>query len=1047
LTTFDIVRIFYAAMPQESFGRLSKAQQEAVEYLDGPQIILAGAGSGKTRVIVAKTQFLIEQKSYAPDSILVITYSTKTQAELEERLGSAMPGLSIGDDSSLQIKTFHALGMDLISEFGHHLRLSSEIAKVSEHRLWQYLKRAIGELLESDLLDTNQPEKVYGDIKAFISRAKDELLLPDEIIARAEAELSRIPIEENDDAIILREKWAKALEAGHIYKSYERIKSEDVQHGGIDYGDMILLSHRLLSNSRVTAATIRKRMRFILVDEFQDANFAQVEILRLLVGPSCGVTVVGDDDQAIYRFRGASFASFKLFQKLFPGWRAFKLEENFRSQANIIAAAQSLIEIDPGARFDAGKKMTPVRPGGSKVYIRKCPDDFSEASSVACEIEKLLKDGEHKKPKSIAILVRARRHKDILIKTLERKGIPYFYDKRVSEIKSKAAKILLFLYEFTGDPTRADLLTPIISHFLPGIRPEIERELNYRLGREAGNLLETLAKSADELKSASLAGVSGLVELLNRLIELSRKHEPLQLLERIISEAGIMRSVIAGGRIDDYEALEEIASILKIAEKFQEEYPNSIHADFLEYLSWHSSFGGENEHDIDTDSPLIIQTVHGAKGLEYPAVFMISLSNAKFPPRKQYAIIEFPPELYKEDLPPGDYRMQEERRLFYVGMTRARQTLYLYGTEKKGTKISQFVSELEKSPAFKDVAVTEKLEPAETFTVDKIGPLEALHDPTAAIIIAGNKSAADVAAQSMLELWRKKSAGSSSPEEFELLKDDFLREIDAGLIELRKAIAGDKFTPKEPPQRIQFDTLSYTDLEAFRNCPLQFYFAKALRMPSPPNPNAALGSVIHKVLQGAGQAFKDNRELKLEELQASFEMQWAGVSLPDPDRKERLRARGHDLLERFVRMQSHRSGKPVELEKKFSEPLFDNGRESGPKIIGRIDRIDSTSDGFEVIDYKTGKQSSADLKHDLQLPLYALACKSLLGQYPSRLTYMFLGDDTQYDREFNPDIIKSMKEEIGAVIEQINSSDFVATPGQPCRTCNFARICPAKAEG
>jgi DNA helicase-2/ATP-dependent DNA helicase PcrA len=1035
--------------------QLSKAQQEAVNYLGGPHIILAGAGSGKTRVIVEKARHLVQDIGHPPNSILVITYSTKTQAELEERITSVMPSLAADGEESLQIRTFHALGMDILSEFGYHLGLSADITKVGDHRLWQYHKRAIGELLESDLLDTNQPDKVYRDLKAFVDRAKDELVTPDDVITRAERELLAIPSDDNDENILRRDKWAKVLEAGKIFKSYERIKSEEGRNegvGSIDYGDMIVLSHRLLTNNRVAAAAMRTRLRHILVDEFQDANFAQVEILRLLAGPDCGVTVVGDDDQAIYRFRGASFASFRLFQKLFPGWKVFRLEENYRSQGNVVRAAQSLIEADPAARFDAGKRMAPVRPAAARVVIRKCPDELTEASHAADEIEKLLGDEKFQKPKSIAVLVRVRRHKDLLLKALERKGIAYFYDRPTSELRTRQGRLLLDLYGFAIDPERTDLLRTIMIHFLPGLRPEAEREINYRLGRGEGRQgttdkpLEILKAASEEMKDSLPAGMAGLIELLARLTALSAEHNPLQLLERIIEISGLLKGPIVEGQIVDREALGEIAQVLRVAEKYQGEYRNPSHAEFTDYLAWHGSFGNENDREVETEASVVIQTVHGSKGLEYPAVFVIGCSNRRFPPQKQSAILDFPSELYKEELPSGDYRIQEERRLFYVAMTRARELLYLYGIEKKGTKISQFISELEKSSVFAEVATIEKPGAVEPLTQIGIGPAIVSDDPTAAIVIPVSGSVEKSMPESLMELWRKQSATIKSPDEFESRKSEFVKGVGAGVTAFMEAVANEQFDPKEPPKRKEFETVSYTDLESFKTCPLQFYFRKALRIPTPSNANAFLGSAIHTILQEAGQALKDGCELKLDQLVASFDKHWAGVSLPDPDRKERLRVRGRDLLERFVRMQESRSGKPIELERKFS--IRNQKPEISTQVVGRIDRIDSTPEGYEVIDYKTGKQkSAADLKGDLQLPIYAMACQSLLGKLPARVTYIFLGDDSQHAQTYTPDEIDAIMSEIGAVIEQINSSDFVATPGHHCQQCAYAHICPAKQEG
>jgi DNA helicase II / ATP-dependent DNA helicase PcrA len=1022
--------------------KLSTAQQNAVEYLDSPQIILAGAGSGKTLVIVAKARYLIEQKGFAPDSIFIITYSNKTQAELEERMSGF-------EGTSPEIMTFHSFGMNLITEFGYLPGITGDATKASEHRLWQCLKRAIGELKESDLLDTNQPDRVYRDLQSFISRAKDELVTPDEIIGRAEKELAAIPPGDDDALLLGRARWTKVLEAGKIYKSYERIKLEEGSrdgNGGIDYGDMIVLCHRLLRENKVAAATIRSRCRYILVDEFQDANYAQVEILRLIAGKSTGITVVGDDDQAIYRFRGASFGSFKLFQKLFPGWTIFRLEENYRSQANIVRAAQALIEIDPKARFDSTKKMTPVHGPEVKVIVRKCPDDYAEALSVARDIEGLLKQEKYNKPSAIAVLVRGRRHKDTLVKILEQREIKYYYDKKSSELLTRPAKILMGLYEFTVDNSRIDLLPSIIGYFTAKMRPEIERDINFRLSRSEADPLSTLQDLLSNMAEPVPSGLDSAVALLVHLGEFVSAETPLQLLERIGIEAGLFKAVIADGQPIDREAAMEISEILRNAEKYQTENQHFSHAAFLDFITWQETISSEGGDEAETESPVIIQTVHGSKGLEFPVVFMIGLANRRFPPQKQSSLLDFPPELYKEELPSGDFKIQEERRLFYVGMTRAREILYLYGTEKKGTKISQFITELVKSTVFSQTAVIEMLNSAETEPLVGMGPNHRAFDTTSALIIPGNQGIDMALPTSLFELWRRQAAAAKTPDEYDLLKSEYLLKLDKAIRQLNENIEADVFSPPASPWHYQAEEISYTDIESFKTCPLQFYYRKILRLPSPSGPQLVLGSAIHGVLEEAGRLLRENKGLSLENMVASFEKRWSRVYLSDPDRKERLRQRGHELLESFLLLQSQKTGRPIELERKFAISLRSGATHARLDLVGRIDRVDKTIHGYEVIDYKTGKESSADLKNNLQLPIYSLACRELLGEPAWKVTYMFLGDSKLHDASYDAESLEAVKSEIIDIIDEMNKTDFVATPGRVCSNCPYNKICPAKSD-
>jgi DNA helicase-2/ATP-dependent DNA helicase PcrA len=298
----------------------------------------------------------------------------------------------------------------------------------------------------------------------------------------------------------------------------------------------------------------------------------------------------------------------------------------------------------------------------------------------------------------------------------------------------------------------------------------------------------------------------------------------------------------------------------------------------------------------------------------------------------------------------------------------------------------------------------------------------------------------------LLELWKIQSASAKTPDEFQKLKSDFLSQVDRGFASLRETISADQFRIPEPPWRYKVDRISQSNIEDYRACPLRFYFGKVLNLPSPSNPNMILGSVVHSVLEEAGRALSEKRVTPLDELIATFEKRWSSVSLDDPDRKERLRQRGHDILERFVRVQAQKPGYPLELEKSFSIPLQDAEGNEVANLVGRIDRIDAVPDGLEIIDYKTGKQPK-NSKNDLQLPIYSLACSQLYGKYPSAVTFLYLGDDDPLVSETcDPARLDEIKSEIMEIIDEINSSEFVATPGFVCNGCSFARICPARQE-
>ena len=1014
---------------------LSNPQKLAVEYLGSPQIILAGAGSGKTRVIVAKARYLIEQKGYSPDSILIITYSRKTQAELEERmadLGTSAP----------EIMTFHSFGLDIVNEFSHLLGFSGEVSKADDYRLYRYLMKAIGELTDSKLLRGNNPGSIYYALNSFISRAKDELVTPSELISRAQMKFHEIPGDvafDDDEKIVALERWTAIFDASRVFQSYERLKFSDNAAGAawIDYGDMIVLSHILLSTERIVGATLRQRIKYILVDEFQDANFAQVEMLYHLAGDKVGITVVGDDDQAIYRFRGASFGSFKLFKSLFGNVTDHKLEQNYRSTPNIVNAAQSLIEIEPTARFNPDKKMLASGIDGDKVRIRICPDHETEAESIADEITELLKNEIYRRPKSIAILFRTRTHKDLLEKILVRRKIEYSYDKKTAESSLPAAKLLLAFYEFTIDLMRIDHLSFIINHFLPDLGPSDEREIMYRISRAETDPLEILQTMADESLESVTSDMKMLIDLLRYLRQVKSEKDPLGLLEIIVSKTGILSSLMNDGVVVDKAAMNEIASILREAESFVHGDTAHTHSDFIDYRRWRS---GSRDNDIDEDitTPVVLRTVHGSKGLEYPVVFVIGLSNRRFPPSKRSESVEFPSELYKDELPVGDYRIQEERRLFYVAMTRAREKLYLYGMEKKGTKRSRFLTELASAPFINDVCQTEEIEAKAIPEIAEIGPSRA-RERGGSVIIAGSGSIEGSVADGLFRLWRIRSNKTESSDDFAVVKEDFKSQLKTALLSLENKIDNDEYHPPVGEKRYTVERISYTDLEAFDSCPLKFYYRKILRMPSPPNPHQILGQVIHTVLENTARTMMDGNTPDLESITADFDSRWNKIRLADPDQKERMGQRGSELLNEYMKMQATLDGFPAALEKSFEIEM------SSAKLIGRIDRVDKTESGLRVVDYKTGKKGKNKLDDNLQLPIYSLACKELFGEYPVETMFMYLGDGQPFNVKTDPESLADVRNRIEEKIAAINESGFTATPGSACRLCEFARLCPAKA--
>jgi DNA helicase-2/ATP-dependent DNA helicase PcrA len=291
----------------------------------------------------------------------------------------------------------------------------------------------------------------------------------------------------------------------------------------------------------------------------------------------------------------------------------------------------------------------------------------------------------------------------------------------------------------------------------------------------------------------------------------------------------------------------------------------------------------------------------------------------------------------------------------------------------------------------------------------------------------------------IMKTWNAMKIKSGTSDEFERLRNEFLANLVDLPVRLWEIIEEEEYQPPEPIRGAPFESLSYTDINSFDNCPLQFYFGKILRTPSPATPGMMFGSAVHNVLEEAGKAIIAGEEITLETLVTNFEERWKRIRLSDPDRKERLRQRAPELFGNFMAGQAVLNGKPKEVEKRFEFKAADI------KITGKIDRIDITPDGYEIMDYKTGKLDERKLKSDFQLPIYSLACKELYGEFPSRVTYLFLTQPDPYSQEQSSGDLEKIKDDVTEKIEQIKNSDYTATPDSyKCGGCGYNRICPAK---
>ncbi|QEN05380.1 hypothetical protein EW093_11880 [Thiospirochaeta perfilievii] len=584
---------------------LNDQQHKAVTFQGGPLLLLAGAGSGKTRVITTRIAYLIDQLGFSPYSILAVTFTNKAAGEMRERVNSMVPGAE-----NVMIKTFHSFGAWMLRRNGDSLGLKSSFTIYDDDDVNALIKSLV-------------PTASRSEIKQFardISRCKDDNLSPDD-------NLTHINSHPNFNNIYLR---------------YEaRLK----EIGNVDFGDLISLPKKLLSTNKEISSRFQSRFKVILVDEYQDTNRAQFELLQNLTGEDTWVCVVGDDDQSIYKFRGAEVRNILDFDKMFPGTQVIKLEENYRSTGHILSIASAVVKNNLNR---LGKTLWTSKGDGLKPTIKYLENGEAEAEFIASK----LVDGDLNET---AILYRTNAQSRQLESTFIRSGIPYkiigtlrFYERE--EIKDTLALLSFILNSKDEIAFRRVINKPVRGIGKTSLDKIILDSRNYD-----NDYLETILKTT-LLKGKAKKGCTEFYDFISELKELDFTQDLGHFIRRVIEDSGLLdyhRSqdeAIGSGKVDNLEEL------INSSSKYS---GDSALSDFLEAVELdQSSFNRDDEED-DTPKVTLI-TMHNTKGLEFDRVFITGMENGLFPRSEKL-----------ED----DDELEEERRLFYVSITRARKEL------------------------------------------------------------------------------------------------------------------------------------------------------------------------------------------------------------------------------------------------------------------------------------------------------------------------------------------------------------------------------------
>ena len=994
------------AAPDPILADLTEKQRAAVTHGEGPLLILAGAGTGKTRVITRRIAHLIAARRARPEEILALTFTDRAAAEMEERVDLLVPY----GYADVWISTFHAFGDRVLREQALHLGLRPDFRVLSQAEQLVFLRDHLFALPLRRLRPLGDPARHLEALQVLFSRAKDEDVAPEEYLAYARRTL--VDAEGRRDAAALSE----AEKQGELAEAYAACARLMAERSLLDFGDQVVLTLRLFREHPEVLRRYQERFRYVLVDEFQDTNYAQWALVHLLAEARRSVTVVGDDDQSIYKFRGAAASNLQAFRETFPDATSVVLTENYRSPQPLLDAAYRLIQHNNPERLevqagvdkrlvsrsesrvprpesqagstDSGHSTRDAGPGMGPPPAYRLFDTLSaEADGVAARIAERVAAGAWRH-RDVAILVRARRDADPFLRALNMQGIPWRYSGSQGLYAREEVRLLVSFLRALADPGDGASLFHLAASDLYRLPPEDlaalgarARRLHRPLGWVLAHLEEVSEAPQIEVSPEGRAAAARLLKDLEQYRRIALERPTGQVLYLFLSESGWLQRLLGAASPAGEAEAQNLGRFFSLVQEASALLRLDRVAEFVPHLDALREAGDDPaaaEAEADADAVQVL-TVHKAKGLEFPVVFLVNLVADRFPSRSRREPLPLPEALVKDRVPAGDPHLAEERRLFYVGMTRAMRELSLTAARDHGgsrpRKVSRFI--LEALDLAKDEVRPYRVSAAEALR---------RHAPPA--------------------------------------------RVEEGAAAL----------PPEGPLR-----LSFYQVDDYRTCPLKYKYIHLLRVPLREHHAIAYGRALHEAISAFLRARVAGREMTEGELLQEFHTAWTNEGFLSREHEELRRAAGEAALRRFLRDEAARGAAPARVEQPFSVRL------AGEWFEGRWDRIDEEDGRVTIVDYKSSEvaeQREADrrARESLQLRLYALAYGEAHGRLPDRVELRFvesgLAGAHAPDAAWAADALEAVR----AAAAGLRARDFTARPGYlQCSTCPFRQICPSTA--
>lgn len=1002
-------------------SHLNPEQKEAVIHENGPLLIVAGAGTGKTTVITNRVAWLIDQGKAKADEILCLTFTDKAAGEMEERIDKLLPYGYV----DLWVMTFHAFAERLLKQHSFEIGLASDFTLLDQTAQWMLVHEHFDRFALEYYKPLGKPTKFISAMLTHFSRAKDEGITPetyldyvDELVLDTDsAEFLRFgeSIKKSDD-VDEKELWtqeiARRKEMANAYFTYQKLLQEQ---NALDFGDLLLYVKKLFSERPHILAQYQQQFKYILVDEFQDTNWAQYDIVQLLAGKQANITVVGDDDQSIYKFRGASLSNILGFKSDYADSKQVVLTQNYRSSQNILDLAYNFIQhnnphrleyqlnqdeetakaakdksLDLSAFAAINKELKAATEDKGVIEHLHFHSLTEEAAGVVNKIIELRQNDPKLTWADFAILVRANGSAEPFLQQLTLAEIPYQFLASQGLFSQPAILDILSYLRLLDDYAESTALYRILILPTVNIGNEDLMLLLHTAKKEAISLREAMKKAETlEISEEGKTLCRDLLAKIEKHTTDAREKRVSELAMIFLDDFGLKQYYEQIDPIKQRDLYAVLNQFWRFMQQFEQTTTDKTIKPFLEYLRLAEEAGdtGSLPQDLEAGPETVkIMTIHGSKGLEFEHVFVVNLVDRRFPTTERKDPIPLPEELIQEMNPGENHHLEEERRLCYVALTRARRGLYVTSAEDYGgarkKKLSRFLLEMQ----------FEK------------------------------KEAIQLASASVF--------GESLVMSFEVNRAKEMNYLD--------------YLPK---------TFSYSQLKVFQTCPWQYRYAFIMKIPVQGRFTFSFGKTLHHALEkffqlrqegGAKEQaalFTDGDtkqwEPDLSTLLDLYEESWIDDWYANPKQKAEYKEKGKSILTEFYNLHKDHWPETVATEQGFTLKI------DKYTLRGSIDRVDQGGSGLRLIDYKTGSVPKTDRSIDKdQLTLYQIAAEEVLEKEVEDLTYYYLNEQVTKSFQATEKQKEKLKEKVVKVLNELTSSSFESKPSkQVCSNCDYKDIC------